>query len=240
MPLIASPRHREDDLRSWAIGLAQDEIVAQMAGYKRRVSAALDHIAKFVARTPRCYVGVSWGKDSVVVADMVMRLHPEIPLVWVKVEPAFNPDCLLVRDSFLSLHPSARYEEITIHMRRDANGWHSSGTLEAGIRMAGQRFGIAYIGGVRAQESRQRRLRDMRYGAITTNTCAPITKFSGDDVFAYLYERDLPVHPAYACSQGGIWPRERIRVSSLGGRRGDGMGRSQWEDVYYPEAKRFR
>lgn len=52
-------------------------------------------------------------------------------------------------------------------------------------------------------------------------------------MFAYLHRFDLPVHPAYAMSRGGLWDRDRIRVASLGGRRGEGMGRAEWERAYY-------
>lgn len=41
------------------------------------------------------------------------------------------------------------------------------------------------------------------------------------------------MHPAYACSFGGALDRERIRVSSLGGQRGTGHGRREWEWAYY-------
>jgi hypothetical protein len=34
-------------------------------------------------------------------------------------------------------------------------------------------------------------------------------------------------------SMGGILDRDRIRVSSIGGTRGGGMGRDAWEAKYY-------
>jgi phosphoadenosine phosphosulfate reductase len=72
-----------------------------------------------------------------------------------------------------------------------------------------------------------------RFGVSSEQTCAPIGWWKAEDVFAYLYKYKLPVHPAYAMTQGGQWDRKRIRVASLGGRRGRGMGRAQWERAYY-------
>jgi hypothetical protein len=54
-------------------------------------------------------------------------------------------------------------------------------------------------------------------------------------VFAYLYGRGLPVHPAYAYSRGGLLDREEIRTTAIGGRRGRNVGRLTWERTYYPE-----
>ena len=66
----------------------------------------------------------------------------------------------------------------------------------------------------------------------------PAGLVSAADVFAYLASRQLPVHPAYAMLGGGRYQRDRIRVSSLGGRRGDGMGRAEWEREYYGDILR--
>ena len=55
------------------------------------------------------------------------------------------------------------------------------------------------------------------------------------ETFGYLAAHDLPVHPAYAMLGGGRWERDRIRVASLGGRRGDGIGRAEWEREYYSD-----
>lgn len=72
-----------------------------------------------------------------------------------------------------------------------------------------------------------------RWGESSLNTCAPLGWWSGWDVFAYLVTRGLPIHPAYACTMDGLLEPIRIRVASLGGRRGDGMGRAEWERRYY-------
>ena len=83
-----------------------------------------------------------------------------------------------------------------------------------------------------------RKIMARTHGASTRSTCRPITWWSVQDVFSWLAAKDLPAHPVYAMQGGGRWPRERIRVASLGGRRGSGIGRSEWEREYYGDVLR--
>ncbi len=71
------------------------------------------------------------------------------------------------------------------------------------------------------------------HGISSLRTCAPIGWWTGGDVYAYLHQHGLPVHPAYACTMGGELDRDRVRVASLGGTRGTEFGRRQWEWAYY-------
>ena len=91
------------------------------------------------------------------------------------------------------------------------------------------------IYGLRADESSGRRQRARFVGESSANTCAPLTWWSGMDVFAYLAANDLPIHPAYAMSRGGLLDPCRLRVAPIGSVEGTGMGRREWERHYYPE-----
>jgi phosphoadenosine phosphosulfate reductase len=236
--LIESPRYTREDRAAWDARERADAVWCKLETFHAGVSRSIAALRAFADRMSDggCYCGVSWGKDSVVVADLVCRYAPEVPLVWVRVEPDFNPDCALVRDAFFRIHPQARYEEIVVN--REEGPYVAHGTLDAGMRIAARQLGTTrYISGVRGQESGQRKRRMMAHGTSTANTCAPIGWWTGRDVFAQLHARGLPVHPAYACSMGGLLDRERIRVGPLGGqigaRPGDGMGRGEWEGRYY-------
>jgi phosphoadenosine phosphosulfate reductase len=231
MPLLPSARHTPADLDAWARLERLDRIRAADGRWPRREAAAMDAIRAFFA-AGRGYVGVSWGKDSVVVAHLARRVDPTIPLVWVHERPVANPDCPTVRDAFLAAFPGP-YDEIDAWCRQDADGWHATGTIEAGFAEADRRHGARHVSGIRGKESGTRTMRMRTYGTTTANTCAPIGWWSGPDVFAYLCRHDLPVHPAYAMSRGGLLDRERLRVSSLGRRHGTGHGRRDWELTYY-------
>lgn len=232
--LIPSKRLRAGDLEAWQTAERADTVHAQLAAFQRRIEPAIKAIVDF-ASSCRCYAGVSWGKDSTVLAHLIWRAREygvDVPLVWVRVEPITNPDCVIVRDAFLSRWP-VRYEEIEIWCRRDDAGWHARGTLERGFAEAARRHGDCHISGVRGAESGARKARMRHWGIASPHTCAPIGWWSSEDVFAYLHIEGLPVHPAYAMSMRGMLPRNRIRVASISGQRGTGFGRAEWEQTYY-------
>lgn len=204
---------------------------------QRRVAEATAELRRFAAGGP-CYLGTSWGKDSLCVAHLIAMSGLPIPVVRVRCEPIENPDCDRVRDAFLAQYAIC-YHEAIVWCRRDPDGWHATGTLEAGLEKAAQLAGATrYITGIRAAESGVRKMRVLAHGLSTARTCAPIGRWTGADVFAYLRLHDLPVHPAYACSFGETLDRERLRVSFLALDIGGSHGKEQWERHYYGDALR--
>ena len=204
------------------------------------VERAQDALLDFAA-AGTFYVGTSWGKDSTVVAHLVASLGLDVPVIWFPAGPVENPDCAFVRDAFLARF-RVRYEEHEV----SSLAWSREGPslvhdgAQAAFSRASRQHGSRYASGVRAQESKMRRLRMAHWGECSPNTCAPIGHWTVDDVFAYLALHDLPVHPAYACTWGGQWERGAIRVSTIGGVNGNGgllggNGRREWEASYYPE-----
>lgn len=238
--LIPSPSHSAADLRIWAEREATDAQFAKVIDWRRIESASLREIASFRAGGD-AYAAISWGKDSTVLAHLVARHNEaagdDVPLVWVRVEPIANPDCTKVRDAFLAQFPAIRYHAIKILCDRDAEGWHATGSLERGFSLAAESFGERYLSGVRASESTARFLR-VASGLAKVRTSAPIGWWKPQEIFSYLYRHGLPVHPVYAMSMGGTLDRGRLRVSSLGGQRGRGHGRADWERRYYPDVFR--
>ncbi len=191
-------------------------------------------IRQFFQDDPSGYVGVSWGKDSVVTAHLVWRaMGDRVPVVWVREEPHKNPFCLDVRDAFFALCPHKNYHEIVVQYSHDEMGWHATGTMELGFKTSRQMFGDRHVSGVRGKESSIRELVMKRWGTSTDRTARPIGWWSGEDVFAYLEKHNLPVHPAYAMSMGGLHTRSRLRVCCLGGERGTMFNRRELEETYY-------
>jgi phosphoadenosine phosphosulfate reductase len=227
--LIPHCKHTAADLLAWAEYEAADLVHADRIS--RKVERSVEEITGFVAKHPGCYASVSWGKDSTVLADMCERAG--VPLVWIREEPIFNPDCLLVRDEFLALRQDCKYEEIRVHCRYGDGTWHATGTLESGFRQARERYGPHYLLGIRREESGQRAIRFMVHGLTSLHACAPLGYWTVADVFAYLAVNRLPVHPVYGMLGGERWRREHLRVCSLGGQRGSQMGRAEHEDEYY-------
>lgn len=226
--LVQSDRHTAEDLRLWKEYESADRLHA--ATIEQKAERSLGVIRDFAKQ--RCYAGVSWGKDSVVLAHLVAISGFDIPMVWFRVEPIKNPDCEVVRDAFLSKW-NVGYFEIERWCRRGEHDWHASGTLESAAKEAESTFGSRRILGIRADESGERRMTCRVNGEASVNSCRPLAWWTAQDVMAYLAEYDLPVHPAYAMLGSGRFDRERLRVASLGGRRGDQFGRHEWEKEYY-------
>lgn len=217
------------DLATWQRLELWDQALANSPALSRKEERAIRDIQEF-ARTHECYSGVSWGKDSVVVAHLLWRAQVNIPLVWVVVRPTANPFCFDVRDEFLRRF-EIDYHEVIDNRRwapedptarwtgwADAHhrGWHH------GFDMCEQRYGANHISGVRGEENGTRERRMLRWGVSSPHTCAPIGFWSAVDVFAYLSKYDLPVHPSYAMSYGGRLDRRVLRVDALGGWTGTG------------------
>jgi phosphoadenosine phosphosulfate reductase len=229
--LIESPRHISADLRHWRSLQAADERWSRLPLHARRVERAKTEILAFVAEHPDAYLGVSWGKDSVCMASLVSDVAPQIRVAWFHAGVIENPDNATVRDAFLATHPYLNYHEIDASELRWIGDRHDGG--QACFERESKRFGGAYLSGVRAAESSSRARRFAMWGHSSPNTCAPLSLWSGEDVFAFLHARNLPVHPAYACTFGGLLDRARIRVSTIGGTVGTGTGRAEWERAYY-------
>lgn len=233
--LIPSPRPTRDDLRLWSDREAID-LLLYRSGFTRSVEhSAADALREFFS-AGRGYISVSWGKDSVVVADLAARIYDQLgapPVVWFPAGVVENPDCRLVRDAFLSTH-DVDYHEIEAGLSSD--DWDSSLGHDGAQRefeRVSRNFGRRYVSGVRAEESSTRRMAVGNHGLVSRNSCRPIGTWSHVHVFAYLVGRDLPIHPAYACAMNGAIDRSVIRVSTLGGERGRRFGRAEWEHRYY-------
>jgi phosphoadenosine phosphosulfate reductase len=233
--LIPSPRHRPEDLRLWAEHEEADRLHYRLGRVAEKEAKAVEAIRAFAAAGP-CYVSVSWGKDSLVVAWLARLAEPAIPLVHVHYE-TLEPDAIsAVRDEYLARFPSSYHEaSVASPLSAGDSSSKAGGALIEGLELGRIRAGIdvdRYIYGLRSEESSDRRKR-MWSGATLGRSCAPIGFWSTADVFAFLAVYDLPVHPVYAMLGGGRWLRDRIRLCNLGGPRGAAGGRTQWELEYF-------
>jgi len=233
--LIQCDLHTKEDLRLWSALEKADLLYSRRKDLAYKEAKAKRDIATFLEQGA-AYLGVSWGKDSAVVAHLAKEF--DLPFVWIRIEPIFNPYCLQVRDAFLAQH-KINYSEIEVWCEQGEKGWLAGGTLEKGFAQFIEQAKIdRHISGIRAQESAIRRMRAKRWGVSSPNTCAPLSNWTHRDIFAYLAKHNLPIHPNYAMLGDGRYPREYLRVASLGGIRGREMGRYEWEYEYYADILR--
>lgn len=228
MPLIDSHRLTDEDRSAWPAMIRRYREPAWKVEQRARV--AQHRIRRFVG-AGGAHVGVSWGKDSVVVAHLARLVSAHIPLVWLRMSGAENPDCVAVRDAFLSDFPS-NYAELarTVVWEDGVMAMRPWSDLLAAQRSD---FGARRITGIRSQESGVRSMSALVHGIATNRSCRPILDWSTAQVFAYLLRFDLPIHPAYAMTQGGRLDMERLRVDFVGDEAGRDQGRREWELAYY-------
>lgn len=240
--LIASDRHTAADLSLWAELAEADRLHGERLMRSGKVVIAAAALLEFVAGG-RCYVGTSWGKDSVALLHLVHRHAPHVPAVNLRVDPTRNPHCDAVRDAFLARFPLVYHEEpVSYHgcgewftQRWDDETYRR---WDAGWRRVAGTFGGRYLSGVRAAESGVRKIRMRTHGHATARTCAPFGWLTAADVFGYLAAHDLPVHPNYAMLGGGRYARDHIRVSEIGDMGGECRGRREHEREYYGDVLR--
>lgn len=241
MPLIASPRHSPADLRAWTDLERYDQALSAAHWWEEREKRAHDLIRTFAAAGP-CYASTSWGKDSTCMSHLVATSGIRLPLVYVRMRRWENPDCLTVRDRFLADYGHlVDYREYFVDGSRrwwedDADYCPPKAHAAGYFTKPEADFGRRHISGVRAEESRIRRLAQARWGDAGPGACRPLGRWTGTDVYAYLHRYELPIHPAYAMSFGGTLDRIWIRVSPIGSVTNAHRGRSEWEQHYYPDA----
>lgn len=239
--LIRSPRHTAEDLRVWRELESAD--ILHAPAIQEKIRQSLSALGDFVA-AGKCYAGVSWGKDSVVLAHLLREVDRTVPLIHLR-PTNHNPDSDSVRDIYFSAFPGQPYEEVVVDYasvdRSGADEWIDRETDRlwyAAIRAVERRFDGRHILGIRADESLGRKRRFQRWGLTSPKTCAPLGYWRVEDIFAYLAVMELPAHPAYGCLGGGRWKRDRIRVAEIGDTHGRGGGRLEWEREYYPDVLR--
>lgn len=232
--LIKSYKHTKKDLILWKEYEEMDLLNVEKIKYKEE--KAIECIYNFVKNND-CYIGISWGKDSVTIADLALRNNIKIELVHLYCIPSHNKECDKVRDYFLNIYSNVDYKEIIVDYGNiyslNLPGIIQDKETDKLWYKAFKKLNKKHISGIRQEESELRRLRMRKWGLTTKNTCCPIGYWKNKDVFAYLKKYNLPVHPNYAMLGNGRYKRENIRVAEIGDIKGRNMGRNEWEQEYY-------
>ena len=143
------------------------------------------------------------------------------PQLFAGVGPAGVETCFYCGGSCEPIHPASEIvkKSFTGLDTVTLSQWVCTGCVES----MDEKAAIVMLDGVK------------RSGQKTRGYSWVITKDgrTAADVMAYLARFNLPVHPAYGMLGSGRYDRERIRVATLGGERGGGAGRREWESEYY-------
>lgn len=228
MPLIDSTRLSDEDRAAWAV-LAPRYREPRWR-VDERAFRAQRRILDYLRVAPG-HVCVSWGKDSVVLAHLA-RCVIDMPVVWVRLGGAENPECFAVRDAYLSGWP-CNYLEVVEPVEWDSDGEMCEAPWSCAIRRADRECGARRVMGIRAAESSVRTLSARIHGVATSTTCRPLLDWTTAEVLGYLLAHDLPISAVYAMSYGGRLDLERLRTDFLGDTPGRDRGRREWERHYF-------
>jgi phosphoadenosine phosphosulfate reductase len=191
----------------------------------------------------RCYASFSAGKDSAVVAHAaqawapgipILMVDPGVPTHWTEAERAAWIDYAARAGWDLHLFPWDKWGEQGIRAATDAashaRAAHQSMFRDLRAWADGHGRDIALIG-IRAEESRGRKLAAYRSRGVFEFSAWPIWDWSSDDVWAYILSNDLPWLSIYE----HLGPDAR---NGLIGRNGVESGRMAYLRRYYPDAYR--
>jgi len=222
--LIITHRHTAEDLEAWKDYEDIDEI-SSWSKYNEIQSTRI--MQQFLESNKKSCIMTSWGKDSIVLLHLFVRLGIKRPVVHMRVEYRSNPDCLLVRDEFLKMFDVEYYEHEYPYWQVEASEKHWADLA--------RRYGVR-CSGIRAEESAIRSKQFELFGFSTRNSCRPLMKWRKPEIFAYIHHNNLPLNPVYGYLGGGRWRREDLRTHALhsdADRAGSGLGRIEWEREYY-------
>jgi phosphoadenosine phosphosulfate reductase len=224
--LIITHRHTPKDIDSYSQYL---EIDRSTLWSEEKACRSIYEIKKWCS-LHRATALTSWGKDSIVMLHLLVKLRVNIPVVWIKFSDRYNPDCELVRDTFLRSFDIDYHEEIFDYkeVRKGDKHW----------KAVEKKYSPYRITGVRNDESKGRLIQYLVSGHNSIHGCRPLALWKSSEIFAYIEQNNLPLCPVYGYLGGGRWDRMRIRTHSIAGTTANGIGRTEWEKEYYPDLLR--
>lgn len=184
-------------------------VYSKLTTYKVKKQRTIDNIAEMLSMSKSPYIAFSCGKDSSVLADMVLKLNPTIPLRFIssgETRILHNVDDVI---AFFREKYGANIEEIVFD-RVFSEEWKDASFDEQ--RKAGRRdiqnidnanFDGVFMG-LRSQESRGRQIslaccrteglpRNMyKYANRDFYRMCPLKEWKTEDVGAYIVENQIP------------------------------------------------
>ena len=202
--------------------------LSQLPQFKRKVEQAKAVIREALAIAP-AYVACSWGKDSLVLADIVASIV-EKPLICHVTGP--NSELLNnyneVAEAFCDRHKQVEYRVL------GGDGRPSWEVFQSHVHELPP---MVFLG-LRTEEAKYRAISLKKYGQIHqyksgTWRCCPLAWWGWKDVWAYIVSQDLTYLKSY--DHPAEESRSLSRTSSITTRRGEQFGRIERMKRISPE-----
>lgn len=232
---------------------------ASLSVFRRRIQAVQRAILVGLDKMAHSYLSMSFGKDSMVMAHLVLQMAPDIPVLYVNCGEFDEwPDTLRVKQEFLQRFPCDFHElsgpSIIGFYRQAGYAYYQDHEETAEVRAIQRQYGQSLekaivakareLGcdggfiGMRAEESaNRRRLFRWRGGLYFADerqmwACCPLEKWTGRDIWAYIVKNDLPYNELYDLHPAG---REVARNGAMIGTRSEVQDRLSFLKRMYPD-----
>lgn len=223
---------------------------------QRKIYQAHSIIERGLATMRKPYCACSWGKDSGMVVWLLLKVAPDVPIVWLRDDDPI-PDTLQFRDRCLCEWHIRNYIEIPkVPLTNIIAEFHRIGLTDIDRTRNDQTKLVTSIKkhplgewaaregfdglfwGLRADESRARRMLFRTRGPLYRVQnggwrCAPIAFWTGTVLWQIIDLLGLPYNTLYDKTM--FEPREMIRNGGWLSTDGAWQGRVVWLKHYYPD-----
>lgn len=217
---------------------------------KDKINKSLICIDNFLKKYPKSYVGLSFGKDSIVLMDLVLKINPENKIVWVdRGEGGDTPDTFEMFEYYIS--KGINIERIMtdksifdILIQNSIEDILQKGLITKNLKQKFKDIQSEYHGffwGLRAEENKKTRGKYAKFrGEIWENKnkkgiCSPVLWWTGKDIWAYIIQNGLRYNNHYDIVKKKDFDREKTRYSNWAGLINIQRGRL-WElKRFYPD-----
>lgn len=218
----------------------------------KKIEKTENIIKKFLNKCKNPYISVSFGKDSLVCMDIILKIKPDIRVVWVdRGEGGDLPDTYKLIDYYKKernmnlIHLKTPHSLFELFNMYPIDEIASKRLITKQLKETFNKYtkksntdGI--IWGLRAEESKGRRHYAMTYGAIRKDKngvlwCSPVLYWKSYEIWAYIFTNALKYLNYYDITSENDFDRQNKRYSNWVGDHGISEGRIWVIKRYYPE-----
>lgn len=185
---------------NWELEKQKGILYAQMPEYIYQLDKTKRFIKWALSQVEKPYVACSFGKDSSVLLDLIYKIEPSIPVYCFMCEQS---EMLDNYEEVISYWSSKCNVNIIEFDQSDPLKIHRMSKLSKQIKDID-----SFFNGVRAEESKQRRITLRKYGKFyklkttgKTRIC-PLAWWKTKDIMAYMFSNSLPFLDTYKTTGG--------------------------------------
>lgn len=169
-------------------------LYARLKPFKALVNRTSGFIRWALEKVENPYVACSFGKDSAVMLDLVLKLRPDIPVIFVR---RIETDLIDNYQKIISDWGNINLQQLTVL------GWIETGLKSRTVSTATANLDFdSYFVGLRMDESAARRISIKKLGMFYKNSSnkfriCPLADWTTNDVATYCLAYNIPILNKY-------------------------------------------